>query len=651
MKKLFKIFFILFIVAPLCLNGNNIDSLKVLLSDTNRLEHPDKKIIKAAITLSDYYTRVSFDTAKYYAGLSRVLAKKLGNPTGIAMAYNITGMTFTSVGYYDSALPYLDSALAIFKGIKDTTGIVFVQNNLAVAKMHLGKYADALTYYQQNLAFAEAKLDYENMLLACNNMGVAYYDWKKYHQSLTYYKKALNLLDKLGEEERKGPVYNNLGEVYRKIGKTDTAQYYFKKSYRINKKHNKQHSLLVTITSMGDIYFDNAEYQKAYNQYNDALAISKKIPDDLNTSLITIKIGNVLNKLNRKDEARKYLFQGLKLSERLRLTNNIMEAYKGLVENGYLSKDADLTYTYYQKLMVLNDSLFNDKNLKTINELEAKFKTAQKEREIAILNAEKKANELEIQMQRNQKYFVIITVLILLFVVYLFFNRYRIKQLKIKTALEQARVSFEQRLLRSQMNPHFIFNSLNSIGSFIGTNNITEAQSYLTKFAKLMRHILENSRKPDIPLEDEIQALQLNLELEKLRFENRFDFTIVVEENIEVENTYIPPMLIQPFIENSIKHGFINMKEKGEIKLSFTKTDNLLICEITDNGIGREKAEQIKKQSNTKHKSLGTQVTMERFEVLKSENPEAGFTIIDLKDKSGNASGTRVIVKIPFEEE
>jgi GTPase SAR1 family protein len=148
----------LLVTAPLCLQADKTDSLKRLLVDKNRLSHPDKSLIKASIVLSDYYTRISFDTAKYYADLSLVLAKKLGNRTGIAMAYNITGMNYTSVGYYDSALPYLDSARSTFVTIKDTTGMVFVQNNLAVVKMHLGDYAGALSYYQQNLVFAENKL-------------------------------------------------------------------------------------------------------------------------------------------------------------------------------------------------------------------------------------------------------------------------------------------------------------------------------------------------------------------------------------------------------------------------------------------------------------------------------------------------------------
>ncbi len=651
MFKPFKYFFISLFFIPLFIKGGTIDSLKRVLKDENKLAHPDKGLVKASIYLSDYYTRISFDTAKYYAALSRTLAKKLGNPTGIAMANNITGMNYTSVGYYDSAVPYLNQALENFKTIKDTTGIVFVQNNLAVVKMHLGKYADALKYYQQNLAFAESKKDYENMLLACNNMGITYHDWKKYDRALFYYKKALGILNTINEEERKGSVYNNIGEVYQKMGKIDSAQFYFEKSYLINKKYNKQHSLLITITSMGDINFQKGNYREAYKRYKDALVISKRIPDDLNTSLITIKIGKVLNKLNKYSLAKSYLLDGLKLSEQLGIKNNILEAYKGLIENGHLTKDPNLIYTYHQKYMALNDSLFNDKNMKAINEMEAKFKTAQKEREIAILTADKKAKELEIQMQRNQKYFIIIAVLLLLFVAYLLFNRYRIKQLKIKTTLEKARISIEQRLLRSQMNPHFIFNSLNSIGSFIGTKNISEAQSYLTKFAKLMRLILENSRKPDIPLEDEIQALQLNLELEKLRFENRFDFELKVDEDIDTENTYISPMLIQPFIENAIKHGFKNKKDKGFIKLSFTKSGNLLICEIEDNGIGREKAEQLKQQAGIKHNSLGTQVTSERFEDLKTIHPEAGFTIIDLKNDAGNPAGTKVIVKIPFEEE
>ena len=560
-------------------------------------------------------------------------------------------MSYNSAGYFDSAAPFLDSALRLFEQLHDTTGMTFVKNNLAVVSMRRGDYVKALEYYHQNLENAQKHNNLENMILTYNNLGIAYYDWKKYDEALKSYHNALKVLDQKGEEDRKGSVYNNIGEIYRDKGDLARAREYFEKSLKINRKYGKNRSILISISSLGEVYYHQGEYQKALENFKEALEISKKIPDDFNGSLMYIKTGKALNKLGKLHEARNYLLKGVEMARKLRAKKILLEGYEALMENARLNSNIAQLYHYSKKYISLKDSLFNEKSMKTINELDARFKTAQKEKEIAVLTADQKASELEIQKQRSQKYFLIITLLIILFVAYLLFNRYHIRQMKIKSDLEKAKISIEQRLLRSQMNPHFIFNSLNSINSFIGTNTISEAQEYLTKFARLMRLILENSRKSSIPLEDEIQALKLNLELEKLRFENRFDFEITVDDAIDPEYTYISPMLIQPFVENAIQHGFKNKKEKGFIRISFRKEGNLLVCKVEDNGIGREMSANNKQKENNKHISLGTQVTEERFSIIKNIDAKAGFEIIDLKDELGNPTGTRVVIKMPYEEE
>ena len=211
----------------------------------------------------------------------------------------------------------------------------------------------------------------------------------------------------------------------------------------------------------------------------------------------------------------------------------------------------------------------------------------------------------------------------LLVLAVLLFNRYKLKQKQVRIELEKKNIDIEQRLLRTQMNPHFIFNSLNSINSFITDNNSDSAQSFLSKFARLMRYILDNSRKSFVPVEDEIATLQLNMELEQLRFDNKFDFEIEVDEDIDPEFTYIPPMLIQPFVENAILHGLAGKKERGLIRVGFSANKELMHCFVEDNGIGREEAMEIKKKSGkATHRSLGMQVTKERLEILNEKTTE-----------------------------
>src|SRR6185295_7264690 len=162
--------------------------------------------------------------------------------------------------------------------------------------------------------------------------------------------------------------------------------------------------------------------------------------------------------------------------------------------------------------------------------------------------------------------------------------------------------------LRSQMNPHFIFNSLNSIQHFITTKEKEEALNYLSKFSKLIRQILENSRENTVSIANELQLLQLYVQLEQLRFSNKFTYHLHTDEELDIENTEIPPLLIQPYVENAILHGLVSKNGNGELNLSFEKKNGALICKVEDNGIGRKQSAMLLEKKESKHKSLGIKV-------------------------------------------
>jgi LytS/YehU family sensor histidine kinase len=224
----------------------------------------------------------------------------------------------------------------------------------------------------------------------------------------------------------------------------------------------------------------------------------------------------------------------------------------------------------------------------------------------------------------------------------------RIKEVKKRSALKDELNRYMQQALAKQMNPHFIFNALNSIHNFILENDKNTSSYYLSKFASLMRQTLENSTKETITLAEEIQTLTYYLELEQMRFKNSFEFSIRVSEDIDDSFIEIPPFLLQPYVENSLWHGIMNKTDgHGSIKLEYTIEDEFIVCTIEDNGIGREKAAEIKAKSNTKHKSHGTSITEKRISIINSlYGTEVGVKYHDLKDEKGNASGTRVVVRI-----
>lgn len=627
-----------------------IDSLAIVVKNALANPNPNKSDIKAAIILVDYYSKVSFDTAKYYGFAAYDLSMIVRNDTGIAVSLNSIGMLYQICGYFDSAFPYLDSSRAMFSSMGDSTGLIFVRNNMAVAMMRKGNYAKALEYYQENLTIAKSRNELENMILSYNNIGITYFDWKKYKNALENYHLALDVLEELGEEDRTGPVYNNIGEAYFDMGEPDTALIYFNKALTINLKYGKKRSILISMSNIGNINLANKNYENALSTYKEALKISESIPDNVNTAIINIKLGKAYNSIGEYKKANLFLLKGLNMSLDNEMFNSVLDAYEGLIDYARGIKDAQGVYDYSNLYISLKDSLFNESSLNKISELETKFKTVEKEKEIVVLKSEQQMQEIEIRLQKSLKYSIVILLLILILTSLLLFNRYKLKKEKEKSEIEKARIQIEQRLLHSQMNPHFIFNSLNSINSFISENNTKEAQTYLSKFAKLMRLILENSRKTTVALYDEIQTLQINLELEQLRFDGRFKFIIDIDKNIDPEDIYIPPLLIQPFIENAIKHGIKGKISKGLITLKIIADGNILKCIVEDNGVGRDIT--MKNKKSTEHASLGTQVTMERLEILRQQkNQQVGVEIIDLLDKNGIGIGTKIILNIPFEKD
>jgi ligand-binding sensor domain-containing protein len=236
----------------------------------------------------------------------------------------------------------------------------------------------------------------------------------------------------------------------------------------------------------------------------------------------------------------------------------------------------------------------------------------------------------------------------------IFIFRFRIQRIRNRQQKEYERKvelsKVELKALRSQMNPHFVFNSLNSIQHYIFNSKSDEAVKYLNKFAKLMRVILNNSDKPTVAIEDDLEALKLYLELEQMRFEDKFEYKIEIDGNVDLDYDIMPPMLLQPYVENAILHGLTPKKEKGLLTIGVRTEDQFIVCTITDNGIGRKKAAEIKRtMPGSKHKSMGMKITEERLRILNEISlSKHSVKIIDLEDEHGKAIGTRVEIFVPI---
>ncbi|MEP7230336.1 MAG: histidine kinase [Ginsengibacter sp.] len=207
----------------------------------------------------------------------------------------------------------------------------------------------------------------------------------------------------------------------------------------------------------------------------------------------------------------------------------------------------------------------------------------------------------------------------------------------------------DMQALRSQMNPHFIFNCLNSINRFILKNETETASDYLTKFSRLIRMVLNNSNYKYIALNEELDCLELYVQMEQLRVKNSFRYKITCNADLDAEEILVPPLLFQPFVENSIWHGLMN-KESGEgnLDILLQQKDEILECIIVDNGVGRKAASELSKSSTSKYKSMGLQITKERIALLDNEQGENSIAIEDLYDDNGNSEGTKIILRIKY---
>jgi LytS/YehU family sensor histidine kinase len=327
---------------------------------------------------------------------------------------------------------------------------------------------------------------------------------------------------------------------------------------------------------------------------------------------------------------------------KLFIYDNAVRYYKMRYDQNKSHGNKDATIRFLEKYTTAKDSLTEIMKLNELAEVQIKYDTERKENEIINLSQDNELKDLRI---KQYYWFFIgaggVLIMIILLAIIL------VRQNKLRNS--QQTLLLQQRLFRTQMKPHFLFNSLSSIQNFILKKNPSEASDYLSKFSRLMREILNSSDSEYVTLDEELDAIDNYLSLQKIRYDDIFDYSIEEDENVDNESVSIPPMLAQPFIENAIEHGIKHKESKGFIKVNLLEKNNYLILVIEDDGVGRKKARELEQSKDKDHRSMATTITNERLANLnKKLKQKIHFEIIDLKDENGNAAGTKVIFEIPL---
>jgi tetratricopeptide (TPR) repeat protein len=524
----------------------------------------------------------------------------------LAESYNFRAMAKSYQGLNSEAIYWFKQTLNINQLQNEPIPISNSLENIAQVYGDMGIYDSALTYQLQSLRIREQS-SYPRVFNNYTGIAIIYSQLNDIESQKKYLDKAKEFLAQSSSSDLENMtiLHNLLGEYYNTQSVYDSALFHFGKVYEYSQKVGWKRAMAVGLGNMAKVYNAQGNPSKALQEHLKTLQISLEIEDASGITEQYSYISNSYLALNNLSKAKSYAIlalqkareHGFVLEER-----NALEQLAAIFEKiGQHSKALD----YHKQFHTLNDSLQSIEKVNHIAELEKKFETEQKEHQIGLLSAEN-----EIKNQRIKLGFTVITLLLVaLFLgVMLYIQRQRTAK-----ALE---ADLQQKLSRSQMNPHFVSNAMSSIQSFMYKNNAAEAAKYLGKFAHLNRAVLEHSLVDSITLEEEIVMLTSYLDFERMRHNNAFSFELCNADDLDTEMIYIPPLFIQPFVENAIKHGVKDMNGDGEVAIRFTDCEKYLKVEIVDNGKGVDK-QKVSKDKN--HKSRSTEIVSKRLKLLRSK--------------------------------
>jgi tetratricopeptide (TPR) repeat protein len=555
------------------------------------------------------------DSALIMIDRAIALSRRIDNREQLAICFNTQGEIYKFFGQSELGVAKHLIALQIVVTDNNPRLISQFNNELGVLQLEIGNTLDALMYFSRSIENANQVKDYLTLAKAYLNSGKCYKDQGNLQEAKKNYKKSIELYQQEGDLLGLSFAHRVIGVAFRQAGDFYRAEENLIKALKY--QENKQRFDLQTETYL--------------------------------------ELGRLKLTQKRSQEANSFLLLGLNRSMQYNQAYLQNLFYQTLAENYASQKNFDKAFYYLQRYTDFSDSSKNIVDKTKIAELSELYKVEQRERIIveqgaSIAKQQKEAELTRVHIENSTLrnnfiiYFVIGLLVISILVIYLVINR--LKHTKLKQLQREAEMN--QTLLRTQMNPHFIFNAMSVIQSYIYDNDVKNSTKFLVNFSRLMRLILENSPKEFIPIETEKEILEKYLQIQKLRFEDRFDFDIFVEDQLFEDGAVLPPMITQPFIENAIEHGQLHTVEGGFIHIYFRKDGDYLSIQIEDNGIGRKAADKNKKSAE--HKSMAMKITDDRIQNLNEKYKSNGYLELEDFDKL-KETGTLVRICLPYQHQ
>jgi len=606
--------------------------------------------------LSDYHiTFREFPQAEIYLEEALSIAKKIRSYSSVGETYRLMALLEMEQNNKTTALNYVGQAIQYSRRSSDKSLLASCFNMQAKIYNYFGQVE--LSVSKNLIAFQLAKEanDLPKVANYQRELGEVLFSIFNYKDAGYYFSQSKEIAGRIHDKRLVGLATADLGVLALARKEYQRARLLLRDAIKTLQKYNDEDGLGFAHMHLGNVYREEKNYNEALRFYNKALVYFESTANRAEIASVYHLVGTVFEKQGKYANALNYLKRAVEIRSQFGFKGGVYPSYRAIAEVYNKTGNKTLAYYYLELYSNYSDSARTVEVSAKIAEISELYRAEQRERLIAMqtdsIELQRKEKDLtsaklEYTELRNsfQTYVIIGFLLLLILGWVIFYNRW--KQRNIRQLQREAEMS--QVLLRSQMNPHFVFNAMSVIQSYIYENDTKNSTKFLVNFSKLMRLILENSSKEFIPITIEIDILSKYLETQKLRFGDRFQYDISIDDLLLEEGLVIPPMITQPFIENAIEHGQLHTIEGGFIRIRFSKVLDMLNIVIEDNGIGRKSAELNKKSAE--HKSMAMKITQDRIDNMSYKYRIQGSVDISDYNKT-EQTGTRVVIYLPYRTE
>lgn len=577
------------------------------------------------------------------------LAKKRDYLAGLSYALNQKGRYYRGISEYSKAITFFQQAKEMAEKEGNTEFIIYSLNMISVVFRRTEAIKSALDYSQEALELAESIenpsvgiLRSKNVSL--NSIGNIYQTLEQYDLAIEKYKESLQLERELNNPLGLAINHQNIGECYEALGQLEEALENYNQSLAYNETINSEKGKIICYTSIAHVYVHMRRTHEALRLLQSSLEKALPLADQKIIVTIWITMGWAYINLQEYPNAELFLTKALNQAKKYNFASEVAEANKFLSELWIKQDDYQKAMGFFQEHKNYEEQIKSNLNMRYVNDMIQRYENEKRTNQLQRLAQENETVRQTLRKNRTMLLISGIGLSLLAGILYILYRQYQLSN-------EKKLLTLEQTMLRSQMNPHFLFNSLNSIKLYIINNEQKNAVHYLNKFSKLVRKILEASSQREIPLAEELETVELYMNIENIRFSDEISFKTIIHDDLDVHIIKIPSLILQPFLENALWHGLSSKEGTKEILLEVHKGENGFInISITDNGVGRDAAERIKEGRLLKRKSVGIDITKERLANF-SKDYQNSFQvdIIDLYDEKNHPKGTKIVLHIPIE--